>query len=391
MINALFRRMLMSPMNLRKMAVLLLALLVIYFPGWCARSAVSRQSEAQQTEEKEDSSSKKTSGLHVLPIIDYSPETSWGFGVAGISYFQLSKGKVLERPSNIVMKATYTLNKQFSLEVNPDLYFRDGYHALVFFNYSDYPSKLWGIGNDTPASLEEDYTSRYWKFTAQPLKRVYRSLNLGFQYHYSDTAVIEVQEGGELAAGTVPGSSGGAVSGLGFLMNWDSRDSIFFPTKGSFHQFSVTSYGQALGSDFSFSLFSLDARKYFTLSASQVLGLAARVAFETGNPPFWAMSLLGGDSIMRGYYLGRYRDKNMISWQVEYRWTPAVWRLGVVAFLGFGDVADKVANFKLDEFKYSLGFGLRYVLNKDQHLNIRLDFGFGKGNSGVYLTGGEAF
>jgi len=51
----------------------LIALLVTYFPGWCAQSAVSRQSEAQQTEEKEDSNPQKTSGLHILPIIDYSP------------------------------------------------------------------------------------------------------------------------------------------------------------------------------------------------------------------------------------------------------------------------------------------------------------------------------
>lgn len=376
---------------MRFFASILLTLLALSLAGWCTESSASLQAETQQKEEQEEPSPQKTSGLHVLPIIDYSPETSWGFGAAGISYFQLSKGKFLERPSNIVMKATYTVNKQFSLQVDPDLYFRDGYHVQAFFTYSDYPSKFWGIGNETTASMEEDYTARYWKFRAQPLKRVYRSLYLGFQYLYNDTAVIEIQEGGELAAGTVPGSSGGAVSGLGFLMNWDSRDSIFFPTKGSFHQFSMTSYGQALGSDFSFSQFNLDVRKYFRFSEAQVLGLEARVVFETGDPPFWAMSLLGGDSIMRGYYLGRYRDRNMICWQAEYRWTPAVWRLGVVGFLGFGDVVDKVAHFKLSDFKYSVGFGLRYILNKEQNLNIRLDFGFGNGTSGVYITGGEAF
>jgi hypothetical protein len=135
----------------------------------------------------------------------------------------------------------------------------------------------------------------------------------------------------------------------------------------------------------------LDVRKYFSFSPAQVLGLEARVVLETGNPPFWAMSLLGGDSIMRGYYLGRYRDRNMICWQAEYRWTPAVWRLGAVGFLGFGEVADKVANFKLSDFKYSVGFGLRYILNKEQNINIRLDFGFGSGAFGVYVTGGEAF
>ena len=30
------------------------------------------------------------------------------------------------------------------------------------------------------------------------------------------------------------------------------------------------------------------------------------------------LSLMGGESLMRGYYLGRYRDKNLVAGQVEY-------------------------------------------------------------------------
>ncbi len=93
---------------------------------------------------------------------------------------------------------------------------------------------------------------------------------------------------------------------------------------------------------------------------------------------------------MRGYYRGRFRDKNMIVLQMEYR-VPILRKLGMVGFLGFGDVADKVDNFVLNNFKYSAGFGFRYLLNPQEKINVRLDFGFCNESFGVYIAVSEAF
>ena len=94
---------------------------------------------------------------------------------------------------------------------------------------------------------------------------------------------------------------------------------------------------------------------------------------------------------MRGYYLGRYRDKNMITFQTEYRF-PVGWRFGGVCFLGFGDVANKIADFSPAEFKYSFGLGLRFMFDKQEKINARLDFGYTKdGDLGVYAMVVEAF
>jgi outer membrane protein assembly factor BamA len=370
---------------------LLLALVFFLLPGLTEALTLPDLSSADQKEEKKDAADKKNSAILVLPTISYTPETHWAFGVAALSYFRVSKDKSIDRPSNFSAEANYTEKKQFSLQLEPDLYFRGGYHLKGLFRYSDFPDRFYGIGNATTADLREDYTSRYRRINFEALKNVYRALNLGFQYYYENTAIIKTLEGGALASGTVPGSSGGRVSGLGYLMTWDSRDSIFFPTKGGFHQVAETVFSRTLGSDFAFSRFYLDLRKYYSLGAARSLGLQARALLETGNPPFWRMGLLGGNDIMRGYYAGRFRDRNLVCWQVEYRWVPVVWKLGVVGFLGFGDVADRVRNFKLEDFKYSCGFGLRYIFNREQKFNIRLDVGFGKGTSGVYITGGEAF
>jgi len=352
---------------------------------------LSALSEPRANGEEPDAKKVKTSGLAWLPVIYYTPETKWALGGGGIYYFRLTEDKAVVRPSNIAFIAVYTQRKQFSFELNPDLYLGNGYHMQWTLQYSDFPDYFYGIGRETSEESKELYTSRFWKLSIEALKQVYRALNAGFIYFFDRTKLTDIDGAPLLAAGDIPGSGGGTASGLGFFLTYDSRDSIFYPTKGSFHQLSATAFGRAVGSDFTFHRFSLDWRKYHPLAKSHTLAIQSRLLFQTGDPPFWRLGLLGGEESMRGYYLGRYRDKNMIVLQAEYRWVPVIWRLGLAAFVGLGDVADKVGNFDLGNLKYSYGLGLRFVFDAKQKLNIRLDFGFGKGASGVYFTAAEAF
>jgi outer membrane protein assembly factor BamA len=342
-------------------------------------------------EESPNQVSQKTSGFNILPVLFYTPETKWGFGVGAIFYSRLTKDPEVKRPSNISAILIYTQRKQFSMELNPDFYLRGNTHIQGEISLAKYPDKFFGIGSATPAEAEEDFTLKYVRLKVEALQPVYRKLNLGFQYVFDDTQIVEVEEGGDFQTGDFPGREGGRASGLGYLMTWDSRDSIFFATSGSFHQFSATFFGRGLGSDFAFGRYFFDLRKYIRLSAAHSLALQSRLLFHTGTVPFWRLALLGGEEMMRGYYLGRYRDNNMIAVQAEYRWLPVIWRIGVVGFAGLGDVADRIAHFDMGGFEYSYGFGLRFILNPEQKINLRVDFGFGKGTSGIYFTAGEAF
>ncbi len=93
---------------------------------------------------------------------------------------------------------------------------------------------------------------------------------------------------------------------------------------------------------------------------------------------------------MRGYYSGRYQDKYLLAMQVEYR-LPVWRRFGMVAFVGIGDVSKSLETFRLDQIKYSYGFGFRFKIAPKEGTNLRLDFAWGKGTSGFYFTAGEAF
>jgi outer membrane protein assembly factor BamA len=359
--------------------------------GFCLWSQARPLASVSALLRQESEKGEKTSGLTFLPIIFYTPETKWALGGGGLYYFRLTEDKTVLRPSNIQFSGAYTQRKQVDLNINPDFYLRNGLHVQAKFQFSDFPDQFYGIGNGTSEEMEEAFTSRFWKLSIEALKGVRGPLNIGLQFFFDETKVKEVEDGGMLSSGRIPGSAGGTVSGFGHLMTYDSRDSIFYPTSGSFHQFSAMVFGRALGSDFTFNRLYLEFRKYFRLSFSHCLAFQTRFLVQTGDPPFWRMGLLGGSESMRGYYLGRFRDKNMIALQAEYRWVPIFWRLGLAAFAGLGDVAGTPGRFDLGRFKYSYGLGLRFVIDPKQRINLRLDYGLGKGTSGFYFTAAEAF
>jgi outer membrane translocation and assembly module TamA len=70
---------------------------------------------------------------------------------------------------------------------------------------------------------------------------------------------------------------------------------------------------------------------------------------------------------------------------------PLIWRLSAAGFVGYGDVADKLSKFNLNDFKVTGGLGIRYQIDRKSGTNIRWDFGFAKRNFGVYVMINEAF
>ena len=345
-----------------------------------------------EQEEEKPQVKPKRSGVIFLPIFFYTPETKWAVGAGGMAYFLPLKIGPRTRPSSILLTAMYSQKKQFVFELFPEIYLKgDEYRIKGNIGFSRFPTKFFGVGNATSDDQEENYTPNSRRFNLELLKRVGSFLNLGIEFRYEWTKIAKTEVDGALTRGDIPGSRGGTTSGLGALMTWDSRNNIFFATSGNFHQFAATLYDSAWGSDFSYNRFNIDLRKYISISASHSLAFQTLAVFKAGNPPFRQMAILGGPEMMRGYYEGRYRDRNMVGLQVEYRILPLIWKLGVVAFLGFGDVAHKISDFDLANFKHSMGFGLRYSFRKNVGLNLRLDFGFGKGSSGVYISASEAF
>ncbi|WP_231959448.1 hypothetical protein [Nonlabens sp. Hel1_33_55] len=100
---------------------------------------------------------------------------------------------------------------------------------------------------------------------------------------------------------------------------------------------------------------------------------------------------MGSSEIMRGYREGRFIDRDLVAAQAEYRKTFKDSRIGAVAFIGTGNVYRNIDEFQFKDLKPNYGFGVRYKLDESENLNIRLDWGFGRGTNEIYLGIAEAF
>ncbi|WP_143959178.1 BamA/TamA family outer membrane protein [Litoribacter populi] len=312
-----------------------------------------------------------------IPAVTYSPETSLGLGIRAIRIFRHQNdttGNV--RPSTLPITFLYTLNRQAILTGELNYWLnenRDFLNARI--ELTDYPFKFYGIGNDLPAAQEEYYATRYIYMHLNYEREILPRLYVGPRYEFRTDEIYEKEPEGILDRQLVAGANGQRLSGLGMKVNWDSRDNIFQPSRGTFHQFSYMTFQPFLGSNFAFDQFDADFRKYIGFKNQNVLALQSWWSFTTGNPPFQHVSLIGGSDRMRGYFEGRYRDNLAMVHQAEYRFK--VYRnLGMVAFGSAGQVGDRFSSYNLSRMRYGAGVGFRYRLNSEG-LNIRLDLAYG--------------
>ena len=342
-----------------------------------------------------------------LPIITYSPETSLRLGAISIYFFRFKNAPEGTQLSTIKLPINYTLKNQIKVRLSYEIFLNDNNHIFKgVAEWIKFPLLFWGIGNNTPEANEEIYTTRTMTFDFNYLAKVKPNFFLGTRYVRQDSKISEVDEDGLLIQeGLIPGNEGAVTSGLGIIARYDKRDNNFNATTGPYIQGNLTTYQSWLGSDFEFTKLQFDLRHYIqTFQDRHVLAFNILAEHNWGNPTFETMALLGGDQIMRGHYLGRFRDNTMLAGQMEYRlplgrksWIdereklPFWERWGLVGFVGFGNVAPSVSNLGFDHLKSSWGFGFRYAARSKERLNIRIDFGFGTQNPGFYLNFRESF
>jgi len=363
-----------------------LFLLVLQLTLLCVCRAFVPQMQGPQ-----DTTARSKIGFLPLPIFYYTPETGFAGGAALLTFYRADTSDRTARPSSVMFDAIYTQKKQIILEVVPDIYLQqDAYRIMGSLIYIKYPQKFFGIGNNTPDSFEENYSSRAFRVSVDALHRISGNISGGISLFYESRTLSEFKPNGLLEPGIILGSRGGTTLGIGVVAQWDTRDNIFTPTMGRYHQFLLQTSSPKLGSDFDFSRLVVDMREYLSLTEETVLAAHALATVVSGSAPFHKLAELGGSEIMRGYYEGRYRDRKFLAAQLEYRY-PIYWRFNGVVFAGFGDVAPTLSRFRLNDVKPSYGFGVRYMFDTDEKLSLRFDFGFGKNVSGVYITAGEAF
>lgn len=325
-----------------------------------------------------------------FPLLYYTPETRFAFGLSGLCIFKFKNDTNLNNRSSVNISAIYTQNKQALFTLPYAIFSKDSkYRFYGEVTYNNFNYNFYGVGNRVPHDFVERYGVSFPRFRFSGLRRVSKHLFVGVRYAYDKFRLFNLDTNGLLIKGSIKGSTGGTVSGFGAIALFDSRNALFFSTKGCWAEFVFYHDDPITGSSFNYNRVTLDVVKYFHFS-KHVFALNAYSLFANTDLPFFQMAGLGGTRRMRGFYESRYRNNNAIVIQAEYRrvvWGP----LGFSVFASVGQIAERYTAFTGRDFKCTGGLGLRCRVDKKQNLFLRFDLAYGNKSILPYLTIAEPF
>jgi outer membrane protein assembly factor BamA len=334
------------------------------------------------------------------PVAFYEPETGFAVGATFLPTWRHGRDTTV-RKSNGRLGGWFSQKKQLNLQLSHTIFTRQERYLLIGdIQYFDYPIFFYGIGNNTRKEDESEISYKLITITQRALKSIRPYTFVGAQYRFTDLRDIQSDSRNTTDGQrpnllrTLPGRDTlkTRISGFGPTFIYDSRDVILSTYKGRNLDLQAIFNTKGLGSNYTFTRYVLDGRYFLplgsnrTIWASQVVGM-----FHNGTVPFRELANLGGVSLLRGIYEGRFRDRQLLAAQTELR-HHLFWRLNGAVFAGVGQVAPHLNDMSLDGIKLAGGAGIRFQFNRRDRLNIRFDYGVGSGgNSGLYFGVNEAF
>jgi len=329
------------------------------------------------------------------PTITYAPETSWEFGVSSVFVFYANRDTT-NRLSEITGLSFVTLEQQYGFWFDHALYSQDNkWFSLGRLRLQSFPLLYHGIGPDSPEEHLAQVNANLIQIKERVLRKIYGSFYGGLEVDYQRLSSVEFVPNRNELTDLPFGSEGSTNVGIGAGLLYDNRHNVLNVRDGFFTELAFLNYHNAWGSDNSFTSVISDTRLYRSVNKRDVLAFQLLGQFNIGTAPFNQLALLGGESMMRGYYYGRFRDNNQVAFQAEYRMLPLPWsftkRWGAAFFAGTGSVFNDARALSSKNFVWSAGTGLRFLLFPKKDIYTRVDLAFTNEGTGVYIFIGEAF
>lgn len=317
----------------------------------------------------------------------YSSDTKFGIGLVGSGLYRPSRRDTISPLSNVAVYADATTSMFFKLGIRGTHIFPNDIARLNYdLNVAQVATKYWGIGYEMGRNDENE--SKYKYFTSQAevnyVWRLARNFYIGPMatldyFNARDMAKPELWDGLKDKTFNI---------GVGFTVQYDNRDFLTNASRGMYLRLDQRFNPRFLANKNAFSLTELYLSYYHPLWKSATIAMQLHSRLTYGNTPWTLLSTLGGSDNMRGYFEGRYRDKSEIDVCIELR--QHVWRRnGVVVWVGAGTVFPKFSAMRMRQILPNYGIGYRWEFKR--RVNVRLDLGFGRKQTGFIFSINEAF
>jgi Omp85 superfamily domain len=348
------------------------------------------KSQDQQSAATSDSTPAKQprGSLVIAPLPIVSPAIGNGI-IPVVGYIFPFQVKDKKSPPSVVGAAgLITDNGSRAIALAADLFMKENrYELMSVYVYGKLDYNLYDE-SDSSVKLPLEQDGQF--FMVKFLRNIKWDIFVGGRYMTGNSLISVKPSSGNTPP--IPPDVGLRTNlrALGVEVLRDSRPNRFYPLGGSYVDFTSNFFAKNLGSKYSFQSYNVTFSKYVSLDGKQVLAYNAFACATSGEPPFYGNCIYGTDNQLRGYTAGRFLDRYMMTTQLEYR-LVLPWRLGLVGFGGLGGVIPGEDQLRTKQFLPAGGTGIRFLMSRKFHVNLRTDFAWGKDNFTWSMSMGEAF
>lgn len=317
----------------------------------------------------------------------YSSDTKLGLGLVAAGLYRMDRSDTIMSPSDVSFYGDVATSGFYLLGIRGNnLFPKDRFRLIYNLYFFSFPGNFWGIGYEN--GRNDDNKSSFKRLQNQIkvdfLIRLGRNLYLGPNASFDYAAGKEFTKP-ELLDGEPESTTN---VGIGAALVYDSRDFLTNAYRGFYLKAEQRFYPSFLSNKFNFTRTDIVADYYHPVWKGGVIATDFHTQLNYGDVPWTMLAPMGGSYRMRGYYEGRYRDKNLVEMQVELR--QNIWRRsGATVWVGAGNVFNSFQHFNWSHTLPNYGIGYRWEFKR--RVNVRLDLGFGKGEKGFMFNINEAF
>ena len=324
----------------------------------------------------------------VLGGPSYTPEASFGVGGAVLASFRMNKQDTISQRSFLPAGLNLSINGTIVVAGAGTFFFNENrFRIYMNYGYRNEPSHYYGKGFEKAETIERgDSTTRFHRSYFQLYPRfvweVRPHFYLGGLFDLNYTKVSDVNPVMEKDPYFQQFKRKYFNVGIGGLIQYDTRDDVATPTRGMLLGANFKLFGKYLGGAYNYEIIELEYRQFKNIFRPRsTLAWIAKSQIGLGDVPFTELPTFGSPFDLRGYYMGKYRDKSMAYGIVEYRHmfgSPAKYKsgnfwakCGFVAWVGTGTIGE--TPFDWNKWKLNFGAGLRFQMQPGK--NFRLDIG----------------
>lgn len=314
-------------------------------------------------------------GFIPIPIIITEPAIGYGGGIAALFFQQQKKQyKGVSVPPNISGLAGFgTSNKTWAAALfHFHVFGPDKIRSVSLIAKPDINIKYYGDNNEYLSQNPIGFNLDSWLFLQRVNVRVGTSnFFVGGSYIFfnGETTFDQIPDKPIINALLQKLNGTTTLSIIQPMVNLDSRDNIFTPTKGVNTGFLFSYNATWLGADDNYYLFNPYFLGYKPVTETIFSGLRMDTQFMIGDAPFYAKPFVQ----MRGIPALKYQNNN--TFVLETEWKFKVYkRWSIDTFVGSGKAFENFETFGNTMWVYSYGLGFRYKISRLFGVDTGMDF-----------------